>query len=95
MTIRELIKQKKISIYQLAKLSEIPYATLNDICNGKAKLEKCSAETVYKLSQALEVSMEELLAPCFLKRSNFENYKSAICHRLKEMGDYDFIINTL
>ena len=95
MTIQEIIKQKKFSIYQLAKLSEIPYATLNDICNGKAKLEKCSAETVYKLSHALEVPMEELLAPCFLKRSNFENYKSAICHRLKEMGDYDFIINTL
>lgn len=28
-------------------------------------------------------------------RSNFENYKSAICHRLKEMGDLDFIIDTL
>ena len=39
--------------------------------------------------------MEELLAPCFLKRSNFENYKSAICHRVKEWGDLDFIKNTL
>ncbi len=30
-----------------------------------------------------------------MKRSNFELYKSQICHRVKEMGDFDFIINTL
>ena len=28
-------------------------------------------------------------------RSNFELFKSAICHRLKDMGDIDFIIHTL
>ena len=28
-------------------------------------------------------------------RSNFEIFKSAICHRLKDMGDIDFIIHTL
>ena len=35
MIIQELIEQKNISLYQLSKLSEIPYATLNDIFNGK------------------------------------------------------------
>lgn len=33
--------------------------------------------------------------PCFLKRSNFENFKSTVCHRVKELGDIDFIMNTL
>lgn len=28
-------------------------------------------------------------------RSDFELFKSAICHRLKSMGDIDFIIDTL
>lgn len=28
-------------------------------------------------------------------RSDFEIFKSAICHRLKDMGDIDFIIDTL
>lgn len=28
-------------------------------------------------------------------RSDFEIFKSVICHRLKEMGDIDFIIHTL
>ena len=84
-----------MSVYRLAKTSHIPYATVNDIYNGKARLEKCSAETVYRLAHALNVSMEELLAPCFIKRSSFENFKSTVCHRVKELGDINFIIDTL
>ena len=95
MTIQDSMKQKKMSIYRLAKKSGVPYATVNDICNGKAQLEKCSAETIYRLAHALNVSMEELLAPCFLKRSSFENFKSTVCHRVKELGDIDFIADTL
>ena len=95
MTIQDALKQKNMSIYRLAKASEVPYATVNDICNGKAQLEKCSAETLYRLARALDVSMEELLAPCFLKRSSFENFKSTVCHRVKELGDIDFIADTL
>ncbi|MBR0172037.1 MAG: helix-turn-helix transcriptional regulator [Lachnospiraceae bacterium] len=95
MTIQDALKQKNMSIYRLAKESGIPYATVNDVCNGKARLEKCSAETIYRLSRALGITMEDLLAPCFMKRAGFENFKSAVCHRLKELGDIDFIINTL
>ena len=93
--IKNALKQKNMSIYRLAKMSEVPYATVNDICNDKAQLEKCSAETIYRIAHALDISMEELLAPCFLKRSSFENFKSTICHRVKEMGDIDFIAYTL
>ena len=46
--------------YRLAFTAGIPHATLNDICSGKTRLEKCSAETVYKLAKALGVSMELL-----------------------------------
>lgn len=95
MTIQYALKQRNMSIYRLAKVSEVPYATVNDICNGKAQLEKCSAETIYRLARALDVSMEELLAPCFLKRSSFENFKSTVCHRVKELGDINFIADTL
>ena len=95
MTIQNALKQKHMSIYRLAKASEVPYATVNDICNDKVRLEKCSAETIYRLAHALDVSMEELLAPCFVKRSSFENFKSTVCHRVKELGDLDFIADTL
>ena len=46
--------------YRLAVLSGVPHTTLNDICSGKTKLQKCSAETVYKLAKTLNVSMELL-----------------------------------
>ena len=95
MTIQDILQEKNMSVYRLAKTSHIPYATVNDIYNGKARLEKCSAETVYRLAHALNVSMEELLAPCFIKRSSFENFKSAVCHRVRELGDINFIIDTL
>ena len=57
MTVQELIKQKNLSMYRLAKNSGVPYATVNDICSGKAKLEKCTAETVYKLATSLDVTV--------------------------------------
>lgn len=72
MIIKELLKEKNMSVYRLARESGLAYATVNDICSGKAQMEKCSAETIYKIARALDVSMEELLAPCFLKRSSFE-----------------------
>lgn len=60
MIIEDLIAKRDITKYRLAVQAGIPHATLNDICSGKTKLEKCSAETVYKLAKALGVSMELL-----------------------------------
>lgn len=60
MIIDDLLKQAHMTKYRLAEQAGIPHATLSDICSGKAKLEKCSAETVYKLAKALGVAMEEL-----------------------------------
>ena len=93
--INELMENKKITKYRLAKESGIAYTTINDICSGKAQLEKCSAETIYRISKVLGVSMENLIEPCFDKRSDFELFKSNTCHRLKELGDIEFVIELL
>lgn len=60
MIIDDLLVKRNITKYRLAVQAGIPHATLNDICSGKTKLEKCSAETVYKLAKVLNVSMELL-----------------------------------
>ena len=60
MIIEDLIAKRDLTKYRLAVQAGIPHATLNDICSGKTKLEKCSAETVYKLAKTLGVSMELL-----------------------------------
>ena len=60
MIIEDLLSRREMTKYRLAVESGVPHATLNDIFSGKTKLEKCSAETVYKLAKALGVSMELL-----------------------------------
>ena len=95
MTINNLIKSKNVTKYRLAKETKIPYSTLTDICNGKTQLEKCSAKTVYSIAKALGVTMESLLSSCLDKRIDFELFKSNTCHRLKELGDIDFLIELL
>lgn len=61
MTITELLKEKGMSRYALSKTSGIPWATLSDICSGKTMLSRCNAQTLQKLSSALEITIEDVL----------------------------------
>lgn len=93
--LNEWMEQRKITKYRLAKNSGIPYSTVNDLCNGKTQLEKCSAETIYKLAKELNLTMEELLEPYIHKRVSFELYKSNVCHRVRDSGEINFMIEVL
>ncbi len=101
MELMSLLKEKQLSVYQCAKESHVPYTTLSDIVKGKTRIEKCTAETLYKLAKTLNVAMEELLTECFKENEDtsdvrdFEVYKSNICHLVKDKGDIDFIVDTL
>lgn len=101
MSINELLEQKKISKYRLWKESGVPQATISDICTGKTRIEKCSAETIYRIATVLDVSMESLIAPAVQnvdqerRRLSFEVFKSNTCHKVKDMGDIPFIIQLL
>ena len=93
--INTLLHDKSMTKYRLSKLSGIPYTTINDICSGRADIRKCSADTVYRISKVLGITVEELLEPYYVDRPDFELFKSNTCHRLKKMGDIDFVIDTL
>ncbi len=101
MYLNDLLTEKKMSKYKLSKLSGIPQTTIIDICSKKARIEKCSADTIYKIAKVLNVSMESLIESEINdyvvqpKRSSFEVFKSNICHYVKDKGDIDFIIDTL
>ena len=101
MDVNEILKQRGMTKYKLAKAGGIPHTTINDICNGKTRIEKCSGETLYKLSRTLGVSMEDLVEDSMEGstemeyRSTFDVFKSNVCHQVKDMGDIDFIIHTL
>lgn len=87
MNLDTLLKEKNMSKYRLAKISDVPYTTINDICRQKAQIEKCTAETIYKIAAVLDVSVESLIASHIVKRSSFDIFKSNVCHRVKENGE--------
>ena len=95
MVINDLLRNSGFTKYRLSKISGVPYATVSDICSGKARIENCSAETVYKLAKAFDVTMEELVSERLEYRPAFDTFKSNVCHMVKNMGDIDFIIDTL
>ncbi|MBQ8146650.1 MAG: helix-turn-helix transcriptional regulator [Clostridia bacterium] len=90
-----ILKQKNISMYQCAKQSGIPYTTLSELVRGKTRIEKCSAETIYRLSKVLGVSMEDLISDSIENRLDFEIFKSNICHMVKDNDEIDFIVINL
>ena len=96
MTINEHLVLQCLTKYRLSKLSGVPQATINDICSGKADLEKCSAGTLYRIAKVLGITVEDILESSKREhRSKFETFKSNICHRVKDLGDVDFMIDIL
>ena len=95
MTFRRLVESRNLSAYRLSQNSRVPYMTVNDLMNNKTTLTKCNAETVYKIAKALDISVEELIEPYMKTRPAFELFKSNVCHKLKELGDIDFLNDLL
>ena len=91
MDINAMLASRGMTKYRLSKLSGVSQTTVIDICSGKVSLDKCAAGTLFKLAKTLGVDMESLLE----RRPDFEAFKSHVCHRVKELGDCDFIIQTL
>jgi len=89
--LNEYLKEKNMSVYKCSILSGIPYTTVLEIVKGKTTLSKCSVETVYKIARALNVPVEQLIEEAMEYRIAFEEFKSNICHMVKDLGDLDFI----
>ena len=96
MLINEQLEKLKMTKYRLSKDSGVPQATINDICSGKADLEKCAAGTLYRLAKVLGVSIEGILQSAGTEyRCALETFKSNTCHQVKDLGDLDFMIRLL
>jgi|LAHS01.1.fsa_nt_gb transcriptional regulator with XRE-family HTH domain len=98
MSFKSLVRSQKMSGYRLSKESGIPQTTVTDLLSHKASLLKCNAETLYKLSKVLGVSMEELLESELRKKSkadSFEDFRKEECRHLKAKGDIPYLIELL
>ena len=100
MDINALLRQKGFTKYRLSKLSGLSFTTISEITTGKTLIKNCTGETLLNIAKALDVTIEDLLTdsaglPSTEYRQSFEAYKSNVCHMVKEMGDIDFIIDTI
>lgn len=90
--LKDLLKEKKISLYKLAQMTKLPYSTLHDLMNNKKKIEDCSVKILKAISDALSITMDEAYNYCRTYRYvDFELFKSNLQHDLKSMGDGRFI----
>ena len=93
--LQKILKEKNMSIYECSKLTGIPYTTLSEMVRGKTRIEKCSAETVFKIAKLFNTTVEKLIEDAVEARLDFEIFKSNVCHIIKDTSDLDFIIEVL
>ena len=96
--LRLLLQQKSISLYKLEKETGIPHSTLLDIYHERVNIMRCSSFVLKKISEALEMSMDDLyniltykdlsLITCDLQ---FDLFKSNMCHEVKRLTCEKFI----
>ncbi|MCD8231583.1 MAG: helix-turn-helix transcriptional regulator [Clostridiales bacterium] len=62
--LKDYLKKRNLSLYHLAKVSAVPYSTVNDLANNRVFAENCKAGVIRRIAAALQISMEELLNIC-------------------------------
>lgn len=87
--LKDYIKQKNISIYRLAKDCDIPYSSLNDIVNGKVDIMNSKLEFAFKLSRALDISIDELCKIAVVDiKSHSDEFDTEINVKVKNKSFY-------
>lgn len=60
--LKKYLQEKKISVYKLSEMSNVPYTTLNELINGKKKIKDCKIKTVESIASSLNLSIETMLS---------------------------------
>ncbi|OUC52238.1 hypothetical protein B7939_02115 [Eggerthia catenaformis] len=87
--INKICKDRKITVYKLSKGTHIPYSTLKDLLKNRKNLSKTSFSNVVKISKYLNITLSDIEYD--LHRPQFTTFRSEMCHRLKRLGDQNFI----
>lgn len=94
----EYLERNNISISQVAKGANIPYATVHDLATGKTSWEKMSVGHFIALADYLHLTLQEFKN--ILSTTPFQNpgcsaeldfFRSIIGHELKRIGAKEFI----
>ena len=55
------LRNSGMSMYSLSKKTKLPYTTINRLVNEKMDINNCNSSAVFDISQALGVTMEQIL----------------------------------
>ena len=67
--LKDILKDKNISVYKLAKKSGVPYTTVNEIVLGKKNPKDCSVRTISNLANYFNVPEQALFDDTEIKIS--------------------------
>ena len=63
MAFKNLLDENKVSKYELAKKTNIPYSTISDIINDKVDISKCSYDVLHKIASFFSIPTDQLVGP--------------------------------
>ncbi|MBQ6752592.1 MAG: helix-turn-helix transcriptional regulator [Clostridia bacterium] len=99
MTITDAMKKKHMTKAELCRKSGVAWATLSDICAGRTALSRVSVATAIRIADALGETVESLFRESKSHTGedsfSFERFKGTTCHRLRRLGDIDFMIEVI
>ena len=58
---KKALSDSGMSMYSLAKQTDVPYTTINRLVNEKLSINNCNAGAVFKIAEALGIRMEDLM----------------------------------
>ncbi len=92
--IKSYLKNKNMTLYQLAKDSNVSYPTVFNIVNGKSDINNCAYGILNKLATTLLLTVDEFVNLCRTV-DMFYVFRSEQQHLVKRKGELQYIIDTL
>ncbi len=68
MQLKYYLKENRLRVSDIAKITLLPYTTVNEIINGKTDIDRVQIGTGLKIADACNLSFEEFY--CMCKQSN-------------------------
>lgn len=87
----ELLKDKNITGYSLAKLTGIPYTTINDLINYRTLPKNISLDHALRIARVLDISVEELNDIEGAPMTNFDFFRTNLLNDINLMGPNKWI----
>ena len=91
MTFKELLIEKNITGYCLAKHTNIPYTTINDLINGKTIVQNITFKHALAISDFLKIDIRELSKIETFVPIEFRYFRNNLLNDLRRIGELEFI----